>query len=43
MDTIPNAFKDNINKIYSKLGYLDKYGGSVIACATCFLNRYFLN
>ena len=37
MDTIPNAFKDNINKIYTKLGYLDKYGGSVIACVLLLL------
>ena len=37
MDTIPNSFKDNIDKIYTKLGYLDKYGGSVIACVLLIL------
>jgi hypothetical protein len=32
MDTIPSPFQDNIKKIYAKSGYLDKYGGSVVAC-----------
>ena len=32
MNNIQNSFNENIKKIYDKTGYLDKYGGSVIAC-----------
>ena len=37
MNNIPNSFADNIKKIYEKAGYLDKYGGSVIACILLLL------
>jgi hypothetical protein len=37
MNNIPNSFSDNIKKIYEKAGYLDKYGGSVIACVLLLL------
>jgi len=37
MNNIPKSFTDNIKKIYEKAGYLDKYGGSVIACVLLLL------
>ena len=37
MDNIPHTFASYINKITKKIGYLDKYGGSVIACVLLLL------
>ena len=37
MDTIPNSFQSYINKITSKITYLDKYGMSVIITAITIL------
>ena len=37
MNNIPKSFTDNIKNIYNKAGYLDKYGGSVIACVLLLL------
>lgn len=37
MDTIPNTFQSYINKITSKITYLDKYGTSVIITAITIL------
>ena len=37
MNNIPKSFTDNIENIYNKSGYLDKYGGSIIACVLLLL------
>ena len=37
MDTIPNTFQSYLNKITSKITYLDKYGMSVIITAITIL------
>ena len=50
MDTIHTKFEDKIKALYNKSGYLDKYGGSVVACGllvfaffTAFSYLYVMN
>ena len=42
MNNIPETFTDYFDKLYNKNGYLDKYGGSVVAAVITMFSFFIL-